>query len=71
MYTDHKKLKEYREAHTCSCWTITELRDKIKELKEEGYKVNRADYFDFLNKNMNTIILTRDWEEYTIYYEGE
>lgn len=36
--------------------SIEELRDKIAECKENGYKPKKSDYFQFLNENMNTII---------------
>ena len=46
--------------------TINELRDKISELKEKGYRPSKSDYFQFLNSYMNMIICCKNENDYVV-----
>ena len=51
--------------------TINALREKISELRKNGYRISSWDYFHFLNENMNTIVADNGTEEYWLDYIGE
>ena len=54
--------------------TVEELRQKIKNAIENGYKLHNSQLRDFLAGNCNSIVLVNKYNEddfISIYYEGE
>ena len=54
--------------------TIKELRERIKNAMENGYKLYNSQLRDFLVGNCNSIVLVNKYNEddfISIYYEGE
>lgn len=54
--------------------TVKELRQRIKNAMENGYKLYNSQLRDFLAGNCNSIVLVNKYNEndfVSIYYEGE
>ena len=54
--------------------TVKELKERIKNAMENGYKLHNSQLRDFLVGNCNSIVLVNKYNEndfVQIYYEGE
>lgn len=54
--------------------TVKELKERIKNAMENGYKLYNSQLRDFLVGNCNSIVLVNKYNEndfVQIYYEGE